>query len=264
MPQGLPLFAPKQLTTKDLTEFVENGFLMLRGVFSRNLAEQIVPLVWHEMKELEDDPATWTQAVRIIEKVLDDLPINEILTERYRHSIDDLCGAGRWETNQGVGYWVNLFPEPASSNMRPQPGDWHIDTTADFANINSPDLGLTAMEFFTDIDPSGGGTALRVGSHRYVTRLSAATDFRLTGDELCERALGPTAHLPVVQATARAGDVLLMHPLTIHASSSNRAQRVRIAANRPISLFEPLNIHRIDPNSYSPVEWAVVSSLLQP
>lgn len=259
-----PCFAPKEISAADIREFVEKGFLLLRGVFSAKLAAQIVPLVWKEMAEAAEEPTTWTQPIRIVKKVLDDLPIDEILTPRYRASLNDLCGSGKWETNLGVGYWVNLFPEVLSPSRRPQAIDWHIDIKTDASNHNSPDLGLTVMEYFTDIDPGGGGTALRVGSHRTIARLAAAAEFRLSADELSERAFGPTAHLPEVQVTARAGDVLLIHPFTLHASSSNITQRVRIAANRPISLFEPRNFDRKGTHSWSPVEWAVVSSLDQP
>lgn len=203
MPQVQPLFAPKQLTTKEIAAFVEKGFLILHGIFSAKLAQQIVPLVWNQMDETPDQPATWAQPVRIVEKVLAALPIDEILTQRYRSSVDDLVGAGRWETNLGVGYWVNLFPEPASSKLRPQTKDWHIDTKSDGQNIDSPDLGLTAMEFFTDVEPGGGGTALRVGSHRYVAKLAADGRFRVGGDELSARA--PTNRSPARSAHHSAG-----------------------------------------------------------
>lgn len=256
-----PTFSPKQLSADEIRAFMKNGYLLLRAVFSNALIAQIVPRVWLEMPESPSDSTTWTQPIRIIEKVLENLPIDEILTARYRASLDDLCGAGRWETNLGVGYWVNLFPEPVSSMLRPQAIDWHIDTKADGQSVNSADLGLSIMEYFSDIDRSGGGTAIRVGSHRAVARMAAKADFQLTADELSERVAPLTGHLPVVQITARAGDVLLMHPFTLHAASSNITQQVRIAANRPISLIEPINFNRTDSRMYSPVEWAVVNAL---
>lgn len=261
MSQSSPVFAPKQLSIGELQQFNEDGFLMLRGIFDRKLAQSIVPLVWKEMEELEDAPETWTHPVRIIKKVLQDLPIDEILTARYRAAVDDLCGAGKWETNLGVGYWVNIFPEPNSSTLRPQTTDWHIDPKADGQDPSSPDLGLSAMEYFTDIDPGGGGTAIRVGSHRQVARIAARAHFLLTADELSERAYSFIEHLPIVKITARAGDVLVMHPFTMHASTSNITRHVRIAANRPISLFEAMNLNPTGAHSYSPIEWAVVGSL---
>jgi hypothetical protein len=248
------------LTPAELTDFMEKGFIVLRGIFSRASAEPIVRQVWDEMDESPSDPATWTKPVRIIEKVLEDLPLAEILTERYQLSINDLCGIGRWETNSGVGYWVNVFPD-FTPPSRPQSGDWHLDIKVSAQNANSPDLGLAAMEFFTDIDSSGGGTAIRVGSHRRVAQISAQVGNSLNSDELSERAEILTRNLPVVQMTARAGDVLLMHPFTLHATSSNTGDRVRIAANRPITLLEPMNFNRSDRRLYSPVELMVVDAI---
>ena len=260
MSNSHPVFAPKQLSTGELREFIENGFLMLRGIFDRRLAQSVVPLVWNEMTELVDEPFTWTQPIRIVEKVLGSLPIDEILTERYCGSLDDLCGSGKWETNRGVGYWVNIFPQAPASHLPCRPLDFHIDTKTS-ADPNAANLGLVAVEFFSDVEIGGGGTGIRVGSHRYVARIAADTGFQANDDEVGLRALGPTAHLPVVQVTARAGDVLLMHPFTLHGSSSNITKQVRIAANRPISLFEPMNFCRPDSNMYSPVEWAVIGAL---
>lgn len=260
MSRFYPVFAPKQLSIGELREFNDNGFLILRGVFDRGLAQSISPRVWNEMKELQDAPLTWTEPIRIVEKVLGNLPIDEILTERYRASLDDLCGSGKWETNRGVGYWVNIFPQWPASHLKPQPVDFHIDTKTS-ADPNAANLGLVGMEFFSDVEAGGGGTGIRVGSHREVARIAADTGFQMIDDELALRALGPTQHLPVVQITARAGDVLLMHPFTMHASTSNVTHSVRLAANRPISLFDPMSFIRNDPSSYSPVEWAVVDSL---
>jgi hypothetical protein len=123
-----PVFVLKQLSSSELRAFIDNGFLLLHDVFDRRLAQSIIPLVWKEMEELEDAPLTWIQPIRIVKKVLADLPIDEILTERYRASLDDLCGSGKWETNRGVGYWLNIFPQWPASHLKPRPLDFHIDT----------------------------------------------------------------------------------------------------------------------------------------
>ena len=251
----------KQLTAKEVSEFIEKGFIVLRQIFRSELVERVVPLVWHEMHELPDDPSTWTMPVRIVEKLLQNLPMNEVLTRRYRDTLDDLCGVGRWETNDGIGYWINLFPNFANPPWRPPTIGWHIDTQTGGQNTNAPDLALVGMELFSNIDPSGGGTAIRVGSHRYVARVDAEAGHTLSSDDLSSRAEVVTGQLPVVEVTGQAGDVLLMHPFTIHATSPNTRDCVRIAANRPISLYEPLNFNRTDPSSYSPVECAVVDAL---
>ena len=45
------------------------------------------------------------------------------------------------------------------------PLDSHIDTKTS-ADPDAAPLGLVVMEFFSNVDAGGGGTAIRVGSHR--------------------------------------------------------------------------------------------------
>lgn len=255
-----PSFNLTTLSAAQINQFIENGFLILRNAFSSNVADQIVPLVWNEMPESRNDPSTWTQPMRIVEKVLEDLPIDEILTDRYRQTLDDLCGARRWETNLGVGYWVNIFPQWPASKIEPRPLRFHIDTRVSPA-LDAAPLGLVVMEFFSNANTGGGGTAILAGSHRCVARVANENGFRLDDDPLVLRASALTMHLPVIQTIPRAGDVLLMHPFTMHATSPNVTTQVRLAAHRPVSLFEPMNFHRIDSSLYSPVEWAVVNAI---
>jgi ectoine hydroxylase-related dioxygenase (phytanoyl-CoA dioxygenase family) len=72
-----------------------------------------------------------------------------------------------------------------------------------------------------------------------------------------------TEHLPVVEVTGRAGDIFLMHPFTVHASSSNTSDRARIAAVKLVRLYEKMDLNRRDTADYSPVELAIVNALGQ-
>lgn len=260
MSHAAPSFNLSTMSPLEISQFIENGFFILRNAFSSKVADQIAPLVWNEMQEDRNDPSTWTQPLRTVEKVLEDLPIDEILTDRYVQTLNDLCGVGKWETNMGVGYWVNIFPQWPASTIEQRPIRFHIDTRVS-PELDAAPLGLAVMEFFSNVDRGGGGTAIQVGSHRYIARVANETGFRLDDDPLVLRASALTEHLPVIQITPRAGDVLLMHPFTVHSSSPNVTTQIRLAANRPVSLFERMNFHRIDPTLYSPIEWAVVNAL---
>ncbi len=69
------------------------------------------------------------------------------------------------------------------------------------------------------------------------------------------------AHLPVIECTGRAGDVLFMHPHLFHGSSRNQSSRLRIAGNKCISLVEDMNISRPNRRDYSPVEYLIARDL---
>jgi hypothetical protein len=255
----------KQLTEAETHQFTEDGYIVVCEVFSRELVERIVPLVWAELDIAPDDPSTWTDPVIMLRKVLEEQPIPQIHTQRYVEAIDDLCGPGRWHAHNGAGVWPILLPGFTKPPWHPPPkGEWHVEGNWFHHLINSAEQGLVCLQLFTDIERGGGGTAVRIGSHRHTAHILAeAEPDGLTEHELSLRAEAVTEHLPVVEVTGSAGDIIMMHPFTVHASSPNTSDRVRIAANKPIHLYQPMDLRRQDPFDYSLVEQAILDALAE-
>jgi len=253
----------KQLTVKEVHRFIEQGFLLVRNVFSRELVERIIPTVWAELNSESSDRSTAASPMVMLKKVFEHPPFPQILTERYLGAVDDLCGEGRWEATLGVGHWPILLPGFAQAPWCPPKGGWHVDIKLDQPRIDFPDFGLINIEFFSDIEPGGGGTAIRIGSHWHVARILEKVQRagRMNRHELHLRTVSDTNHLPVIEVTGQAGDVLMMHPFTMHATSPNTSNRARIAAVKLIRLHEPLNLTRQSSRDYSPVERAIVEAL---
>jgi hypothetical protein len=63
------------------------------------------------------------------------------------------------------------------------------------------------------------------------------------------------------ETTGKAGDVVLMHPYMLHASSQNHSGIARFITNPPVALREPMNFNRENPADYSPVERCVLHAL---
>ena len=60
VPQSKPSMSKwKQLTAEEVQRFIEHGYLVVRGVFSRELAERIIPMVWAELDIDPSDRSTW-------------------------------------------------------------------------------------------------------------------------------------------------------------------------------------------------------------
>jgi hypothetical protein len=253
----------KQLTEKDTHQFIQQGYLVVHEAFQRELAERIIPMVWAELEIDPNDPSTWTEPVVWLRQVLKKEPIPQIHTKRYHEVIDDLCGQGRWyATNNGAGYWPILLPGFAKPPWRPLNKEWHVEGNWFHHRLSSPEQGLVCLQLFTDIEPGGGGTAVRVGSHRYTACILAeAEPDGLTPRELDLRATAATQHLSVVEVTGEAGDIIIMHPFTVHAPSTNTSDRARIAAIKLIRLYEAMILKRQDTVDYSPVELAIVNAL---
>jgi len=67
-----------------------------------------------------------------------------------------------------------------------------------------------------------------------------------------------------VFATGKAGDCYLFHPLILHTASRNTARVPRVILNPAVSLAEPFNFSRSNPEEYSLVERATLQALGRP
>ena len=63
------------------------------------------------------------------------------------------------------------------------------------------------------------------------------------------------------ELTGNFGDVVLMHPYMLHATSQNVIKQGRLITNPPITLRQPMQFDREDAASFSAVELAVLRGL---
>ena len=63
------------------------------------------------------------------------------------------------------------------------------------------------------------------------------------------------------ELTGRAGDVVILHPYILHASSQNVLGVPRLITNPPVMLKDPLNFNRPNPDDFSPLERATLHYL---
>lgn len=249
------------LTQEQVTKFIDEGYVLVRKAFHRDTAAQLLPHVWSRLSEDPNDPSTWKNSYAQIEDVIYDGPVADIFTPRFCSSIDELAGKGRWTTRQGFGWVILRFPGFAGSEWEPPTSGWHVDGIDYQHHLTSPEIGLVGIEFLTDIKPGGGGPAIRIGSHKAVSRLlkrfepQGVTYLQLRA--IAEELKG----FPVVEVIGDAGDVVWLHPHVIHARSPNVQNTIRVAANRSIVLHEPLNLERENEQDYSPVERAIIEAL---
>ena len=235
---------------------------MVKNVFPYELAEKIILLIWEELGIDPNNPATWKQSYIILKKILHQCPIPQIFTQQYVEVVNKLCGLGRWESDNGVGYWFITFPGFHQSLWCPSQNEWHLDGNTEYSILKSSKLGLIAFHLFTNISPRGGGTVVRIGSHRYTARiLGEAGPEGVSQIELSRKAVSTTKHLPYVEITGQCGDVMFMHPLTVHTRSLNISKQVRIGGHKFFHLYESVNFERKDPGEYSPIEISIIRAL---
>jgi phytanoyl-CoA dioxygenase PhyH len=167
-------------------------------------------------------------------------------------ALDELIGGAQWQRPATWGSLLVAFPESTGPWDVPS-SNWHLDLPA------SPSFGLTAVRVFTclaKLPPRGGGTLFVSGSHRLVES-QAREGERLSSPEarkhlvrahpwmraLCSRddtgdrvrrfvsraTLIDGVEVRVVEMTGEPGDVVLAHPMLLHAPALNCSSSPRFA-----------------------------------
>ena len=135
---------------------------------------------------------------------------------------------------------------------------WHKD--GDFFRhfLDSPEQGLLTIVIWSDIKPQSGGTFVACDSVPVVARHLLAHP----------EGLPPSGFAGLIdqcsdfaELTGDVGDVGVLHPFVLHAASNNPSGRARFITNPPISLKEPMQFKRENPDDYSPVELGVLRGL---
>ncbi len=254
---------PRGLTPNELTHFCEHGYVLARNVIAPAIIEQITPLLQQYIQtHISAETALDHSGGYLLTNPPEHPATERIYGERYQRVIQDLCGIGRTAfTANGLGYMPIRFPfgDPSTTF---EPCGGHVDGNHFHHHVGSWQQGLIAVELWTDINSLGGGTAIWAGSQPIVSRLLAAAEPKgLTCGELCMLAAKACAHLPVVECTGRAGDVLFMHPHLFHGSSRNQSTRIRIAGNKCVDLRADMDLARAHPQDYSPVDYLIARAL---
>ena len=193
-------------------------------------------------------------------------------------------GSQRVDAESEVSKWKDSFivnlgtPAKHHKLVKPQELDnWHVDGDFFVHFLDSPEQGLLVIPLFTDIKSGGGGTMICPDAIPIMAR-----HLRDHPDGVSPR-MTPRAENPkwepesnldffnnvakampresFVEVTGKVGDVFLLHPLMLHAASSNSLRNVRIITNPPVSLKEPMNFDREDESQYSYVERKTLRAL---
>jgi len=252
---------PSVLSSDEIEQFIDRGYVLLREAFSSDAAGAVRAKLWPEFGLDPNDPTGWTKPSIRIELHLLGPEVDACLTDRFRGAVDDLLGAAAWEPLTGLGGWPALFPGFSSGPWAAPKVGWHIDGIHFHHRLDTRTQGLLPIFLFSDIGPGDGGTAIRPGSHKVTARiLLAAEPEGLSCNELAQRT-NEFTYAEEIEAVGNAGDVLLLHPFMSHATSVNTGSRVRFICNPCVSLKEPMNLNRPDPANYTPLERSIVEAI---
>lgn len=242
-----------------LDEFERTGIVRVRSAIPAAEIKSMAAEVWDNLERRypfrRNQPETWTrQRVNGLHALDACVTFEQIGNSKVCQILDELLGAGNWQRPARWGSLLMAFPESRAEWDVPYTS-WHLDLPAS----NAFDA-LFAVRLFTWLQPlqhGGGATLVVAGSHLLVERLlgrgrqkrlrSAEVRKGLMGSYPWVRALCSSseraqriarfmdqntdmgvAQLRVIEMTGEAGDMLLVHPLLLHAPSTNCADIPRM------------------------------------
>lgn len=231
-----------------LDHFRTHGWVRVPSAFSAEDAASMCDVIWNALSKdgiLRHDPSTWTKPRP---EHLQHLKVNPVFraigSETTFAAIDQVLEGQPWQRPRDWGAFFLQFPVGQTWHV-PSTG-WHID--GDYTGSVQPPCGVKIHAMLTDVAPRCGGVNILSGSHRLVHKWfvenppppqTRGAQFRRSLErhpylrDLCT-AGDPTARiarfherveevdgipLQVVENTASAGDVILMHTLLLHAAA---------------------------------------------
>jgi len=240
-----------------LEQFHEHGWMRLSEAFSSEAAAAMRAVVWHGLsaKGIErDDPSTWTvERPAHLQGLRAHAAFRDVASPAVLAAIDAIMEGRPYPAPKDWGSLFIAFPN--GEQWRLPAGGWHID--AKYTSPLQPAGGVKTFALLGDVVPHGGGTLAVSGSHRLVHRWFAEhrpppnaksadmrklllthpylRDLQTEGDpdKRIARFMDTVEHsgdvaLQVVELAGLAGDVFLLHPLTMHAASPNAGSAPRL------------------------------------
>ena len=255
------------LSATDLEHFLAYGFVHLTNCFDTSpgsVAHRWVRESWSRVGLSPDDPSTWPND-KIALPELETIPVRDFSPRAFAaicelsggedRAVTDIAWGNRFIVNYGLGRDKDWIPPGPST-----PG-WHLDGDFFLHFLDSPEQALLVVVLFSDIHPQGGGTFIACDSIPVAARYLAVHPEGVDVHAFpCKEFVRGCRDFR--ETTGKAGDVFLLHPFTLHASSYNHRPEARFMINPVAHFREPMCFdRRSDGSAYSPVEQAVLNAL---
>ncbi|KAL5524462.1 hypothetical protein ACEPAF_9602 [Sanghuangporus sanghuang] len=275
----------EQLTQEDVDFFMDKGYVVIKNAFSKEKVEEWTKNVWIRLGMDPNDKSTWTN-----EKV--HMPWHrresvQTFAPKAWAATKDLLGGEERIAPDGA-LWADNFivnlgaPQYEGEDKYIHPSDldnWHVDGDFFVHYLDSPEQALLVIPIYSPIVPRGGGTCIAPEGVGLIANYLAAhpegvlpTGLSFTPStstyenhqdhpEYWSNLKEVKRCKDFVELTGEPGDVVLMHPLMLHSASKNHLRLPRIITNPPVSLREPFNFNRENPEDFSLVEKKTLKEL---
>jgi len=252
-----------ELTPEQEMQFIKEGYVIIKNAFDpvNNVTlKKWTDDIWERCEVDKTSPDKWPDKIHL--PISESIPFKTLSAKAYKIICDIIGGEERLFNDIEIhnGFIANFslghdkpWVEPADAT------GWHSD--GDFFRhfLDSPEQGILIGSYFTDVHHQGGATLISPGSHLEIARFLAEHPEGMLPSFISDNKLKEKCH-SFIEAIVDAGDMVIMHPFMLHASSQNKLKTVRLMNNNNIKIKDPLCFHRQDKN-YSLVEKAILFAL---
>lgn len=225
---------PQVLSDSEVEQFWEQGYFLVKGVFSKEEAEYYRNLILGLIPPNLDIPEHWHVASGRIKPHFtpgnhtydspDFIPLFQ--NEKLYAVVAQLLQSHRLRSFDGsIGITVRNDDQRDNSRSQTLHIDASVPTDLDNFLFTLKEVQLGGCFYFTDVQPDGGGIHVVPGGHRIVESESRADP---QGRHL-HNDWKQIHHLQSVEVTGEAGDFALLHHLMPHGASHNRRPTARVA-----------------------------------
>ncbi|TVQ29397.1 MAG: hypothetical protein EA382_00275 [Spirochaetaceae bacterium] len=255
----------KSLTHDQIEHFIRYGFVHIPRAIDAAFCREQTALAWKRLGYEPDDPRTWAES-KIHMPTMNSWPVREVAPNAWAAMVDLVGGEDRIANpataSWGDGFILNLsfgadkpWSPPSASHQ-----GWHKDGDFFYHFLDSPEQGLLCAVYWSDIAHKGGGTYVIADSVPVVARFLNDNREGIHPNDPRWRDL-PAQCSDFREITAETGDVFLLHPFMLHASSQNMLGVPRFMTNPCLKLSQPMQFDRDDAAGFSPIELAVLRGL---
>ncbi|KAI0633815.1 hypothetical protein C8Q77DRAFT_814098 [Trametes polyzona] len=249
----------RYLTAEQRTHFLEHGWVRIPKAVKEEYLRAFTENVWVRLGYDPEDKSTWEKE-KIHMPRHREIPTREFIPKAWGAMCELLGGEDRIDPTLfescGDSLIVNLGAEKwADKEIHPKDlGNWHIDGDWFTHFLDSGEQGLTVIVLFNDIAPRAGGTYIAPDGIKNVVQW--LHDHPEGASEMPQDPDGSRSICSIqtckefVELTGDAGDVILLHPFMPHSASKNHLRIPRFITNPPVTLKEPLNLNRSNPDDY--------------
>jgi ectoine hydroxylase-related dioxygenase (phytanoyl-CoA dioxygenase family) len=174
-------------------------------------------------------------------------------------ALDAIFAPDRWQ--RPVRWGSPLVTFPSRGRYWDVTHGWHLDTSGHQGGQQLP-KEVTVFAYLDSVGPEGGGTLAVLGSHRVLQKLTVDAKDKVRSENgrrmlaladpwlrdlsaeeksdsrkrrfMEEAVVVSGVPLKVVEITGEPGDVVVMHPCTLHGASLNCSERPRLVVRESV------------------------------